>query len=329
MQAEPLTAQRPKWQQQLADAIKSAAELIELLGLPPELLADAQDFPVRVPRPFADKMRYGDPRDPLLLQVLPLHAESLPSPGFSHDPVGDLAAVKHRGLLQKYHGRALVMTTPACAVHCRYCFRRHFPYPELSSRQRDWQEIVDAVSQDPTLHEIILSGGDPLALSNAQLDALCQALDDIPHLRRLRIHTRLPLVLPDRIDTGLIELLSRTGLRTCMVIHCNHANEIDEHSRAALNRLRQAGIDLLNQAVLLKGINDDVETLVTLSETLFDAGVLPYYQHMLDRVHGAAHFEVSDEATRVLRAQLQQKLPGYLVPKFVREECGAPNKTPL
>lgn len=329
MPVELLSPQRPRWQQQLADSIKSAAELLKTLELPLSMLADAQNFPVRVPKAYVDKIQPGDPHDPLLLQVLPMLAESNSVAGFSHDPVGDLAAVRHRGLLQKYHGRALVMTTPACAIHCRYCFRRHFPYTDHSSRQSDWQPIVDAVQADNTLHEIILSGGDPLSLSNSQLAHLCQNLAEIPHLKRLRIHSRLPVVLPDRIDEVFTELFAALPVQVCMVIHCNHSNEVDHNARLALEKMRRANITLLNQAVLLRRINDDIDTQVALSETLFDAGVLPYYLHLLDRVHGAAHFEVTEQCARELRIELQQRLPGYLVPRFVREESGSSYKTPL
>jgi EF-P beta-lysylation protein EpmB len=271
-------------------------------------------------------MRRGDPRDPLLRQVLPLAEEHLAAPGFSTDPVGDLAAMASPGVLHKYQGRVLLTATGACAVHCRYCFRRHFPYTESSAGTDHWQAALDYLAQEPSLREVILSGGDPLTLSERRLAEFIRAAAGIAHLERLRIHTRLPVVLPERITPELVRTLSSTRLSTVVVIHANHANEIDDAVIDALAPMRAAGVTLLNQSVLLRDVNDSAGALVALSETLFAAGVLPYYLHLLDRVQGAAHFEVPEDEARALMQQLTSRLPGYLVPRLVREIAGAPAK---
>ncbi len=322
--------QTPAWQQELARAISDPAELLAALHLDPAWLPAAQAaarlFPLRVPRGFVARMRRGDPRDPLLRQVLPLAEEHLAAPGFSTDPVGDLAAMASPGVLHKYQGRVLLTATGACAVHCRYCFRRHFPYTESSAGTDHWQAALDYLAQEASLREVILSGGDPLTLSDRRLAEFIRAAAGIAHLERLRIHTRLPVVLPERITPELVRTLSSTRLSTVVVIHANHANEIDDAVIEALARLRAAGVTLLNQSVLLRDVNDSAGALVALSETLFAAGVLPYYLHLLDRVQGAAHFEVPEDEARVLMQQLTSRLPGYLVPRLVREIAGAPAK---
>jgi EF-P beta-lysylation protein EpmB len=322
--------QTPAWQQELARAISDPAELLAALHLDPAWLPAAQAaarlFPLRVPRGFVARMRRGDPRDPLLRQVLPLAEEHLAAPGFSTDPVGDLAAMASPGVLHKYQGRVLLTATGACAVHCRYCFRRHFPYTESSAGTDHWQAALDYLAQEASLREVILSGGDPLTLSDRRLAEFIRAAAGIAHLERLRIHTRLPVVLPERITPELVRTLSSTRLSTVVVIHANHANEIDDAVIEALARLRAAGVTLLNQSVLLRDVNDSAGALVALSETLFAAGVLPYYLHLLDRVQGAAHFEVPEDEARALMQQLTSRLPGYLVPRLVREIAGAPAK---
>jgi EF-P beta-lysylation protein EpmB len=322
--------QTPAWQQELACAISDPAELLAALHLDPAWLPAAQGaaqlFPLRVPRGFVARMRRGDPRDPLLRQVLPLAEEHLAAPGFSTDPVGDLAAMASPGVLHKYQGRVLLTATGACAVHCRYCFRRHFPYTESSAGTDHWQAALDYLAQEPSLREVILSGGDPLTLSERRLAEFIRAAAGIAHLERLRIHTRLPVVLPERITPELVRTLSSTRLSTVVVIHANHANEIDDAVIDALAPMRAAGVTLLNQSVLLRDVNDSAGALVALSETLFAAGVLPYYLHLLDRVQGAAHFEVPEDEARVLMQQLTSRLPGYLVPRLVREIAGAPAK---
>lgn len=321
------------WQQALAEAVRDPAELLKQLNLPAELLpssdAMTEQFPLRVPHSFIARMRKGDPDDPLLRQVLPLDAELDDAPGFSLDPVGDHNAIINRGLLQKYQGRVLIMTTAACAIHCRYCFRRHFPYNKQTSRQSLWQKTCDAISKESSINEVILSGGDPLSLADEQLSQLIKKLEQLPQLKRLRIHSRYPIVLPQRINDTLLNLLSQTRLNTVMVIHSNHGNEFNDEVSKALTQLKSAGVTLLNQTVLLRGINNDVETLCQLSEKLFENGVLPYYLHLLDKVQGAAHFDVSKTKARQLVTEIRKLLPGYLVPQLVEEIAQTPYKQPL
>ena len=322
-----------RWQQALREAVRDPRELLDLLGLDrlaPRLSDEAMvQFPLRVPRGFVARMRRGDPRDPLLRQVLPLDDEMRPMPGFGLDAVGDGAAKTAPGVIQKYRGRALLVATGSCAIHCRYCFRRHFPYAEETAARDGWRDAVDLIRQDASIEEVLLSGGDPLSLSNGKLAELTGALADIPHLRRLRIHSRLPIVVPERVDDGLMGWLSALPWPVTLVVHANHANEFDGTVDAALGRLRAAGVHLLNQAVLLRGVNDSVDALAALSERGFAAGVLPYYLHQLDRVAGVAHFEVDDARARALHAGLAARLSGYLVPRLVREIPGDTGKRPL
>jgi EF-P beta-lysylation protein EpmB len=284
---------------------------------------------VRVPRGFVARMRRADPKDPLLLQVLPRAAELGEVPGFTRDAVGDLAARAGRGVLHKYHGRALLIATGSCAIHCRYCFRRHFPYADETAATARWRDALAELRADSSIEEIILSGGDPLSLSTPRLAELTAALATIPHIRRLRIHTRLPIVLPERVDAEFLAWLGRVPLQRVVVVHANHPNEIDAPVAAACSALLGTGTTVLNQSVLLRGINDDVGVLQALSERLFECGVLPYYLHQLDRVKGAAHFEVDDARALDLVRTLAARLPGYLVPRLVREVAGAPSKMPL
>jgi L-lysine 2,3-aminomutase len=331
--ASPAPHPAADWKRLWRDAVRDPAELLALLGLEgrvPGLSAEAAaQFPLRVPRGFVARMRHGDPHDPLLRQVLPLDEELRPMPGFGLDAVGDGAAKVGRGVIHKYRGRALLVTTGSCAIHCRYCFRRHFPYAEETAATGQWQEAVAAIRADAGIDEVILSGGDPLSLSTAKLAELTAQLATIPHLRRLRIHTRLPVVLPERVDRELTAWLHGLPWPVAVVLHANHANEFDADVDAAMARLRAAGATLLNQAVLLRGVNDSVEALATLSERGFAAGVLPYYLHQLDRVAGAAHFEVEDGRALALHAALMARVSGYLVPKLVREVAGDPGKRPL
>jgi len=319
------------WQQALAAAVTDPAELVALLGLDPALIGPARQaaarFGLRVPRGFIGRMRRGDPDDPLLRQVLPLGAELAAAEGFVSDPVGDLASAAAPGVLHKYEGRALLVTTGACGVHCRYCFRREFPYGEHVSGR--WRAALEAIAADTSLREVILSGGDPLSLSTARLAELSGALEAMPQLRRLRIHTRQPIVLPERVDGPLLDWLGQLRLQTVIVVHANHAAEIDAAVAAALAALAARGATLLNQSVLLAGVNDSAEALASLSERLFAAGVLPYYLHLLDRVRGASHFEVPEARAIALVDALRQRLPGYLVPRLVREQPGAGSKTPV
>jgi len=311
--------------------IRDPAELLERLQLDPALLPAARRaaelFPLRVPLEFVQRMRPGDPDDPLLRQVLPLGAELEDTAGFAADPVGDGAAMTGGGVLHKYRGRALLIATGACAVHCRYCFRRHFPYADANASADRWQSALAYLRNRIDIAEVILSGGDPLSLSNRRLQGLVDELAAIPHLQRLRVHTRLPIMDPARIDDGLLAWLTGSRLTPVMVIHANHANEIDADVSAALGRLREAGVTLLNQAVLMRGINDAADALAALSEKLFAAGVLPYYLHLLDRVQGAAHFAVPEAEALALHAELAARLPGYLLPQLVREEAGEAGKT--
>lgn len=330
---QPQDIPTPRWQQLWREAVRDPRALLGQLGLDRVVSgmsdAAAAQFPLRVPQGFVARMRHGDPHDPLLRQVLPLDEEMRPMPGFTRDAVGDGAAKAGNGVIQKYRGRALLIATGSCAVHCRYCFRRHFPYAEETAAAAGWRDAVERIRADTTIDEVILSGGDPWSLSTAKLAELTDALVDVAHIKRLRVHTRLPVVLPERIDDALVAWLAGLPWPTTVVLHANHANEFDGNVDRALVRLRSTGATLLNQAVLLRGVNDSVEALATLSERSHAAGVLPYYLHQLDRVEGAAHFEVDDERARELHAALASRLSGYLVPKLVREIAGDPGKRPL
>lgn len=324
--------QPARWQALWREALRDPVELLEGLGLPAlaaRVSATAQaQFPLRVPRGYAARMRHGDPADPLLRQVLPIDEEDRLIPGFSLDAVGDAAAKGGTGVIHKYDGRALLIATGSCAIHCRYCFRRHFPYADETAAAGGWASALEYLRADPSVREVILSGGDPLSLSTAKLAELTDALRDLPQVTRLRIHTRLPIVLPERIDGECLDWIGALPWPVVMVVHANHANEIDASVRDACQSLRQRGVHLLNQAVLMRGVNDDADALVALSESLFQAGVLPYYLHLLDRVHGTAHFEVPEAEALALRATIHARLPGYLVPTLVREIQGQPGKTP-
>lgn len=321
------------WKNALSNAVRDPAELLTLLELPRELLPAAreasQSFPLRVPRGYLSLMQKGNLHDPLLRQVLPLGDELLTVPGFGADPVGDSKASARPGLLHKYQGRVLLTLTGGCAVHCRYCFRRHFPYGDENPGRDGWQGVVDYLQGHPEVDELILSGGDPLLLDTPQLRRLSDTLQPLPQLKRLRIHSRLPLVLPERVDRELLAWLGELPWPTVIVIHANHPHELGEQQCKALGQLKQAGITLLNQSVLLRGVNDDLATLQALSTTLFTHGVLPYYLHQLDRVAGAAHFEVADELALTLHQAMRETLPGYLLPRLVREVSGEACKRPL
>ena len=320
------------WQQELAAAIRTPRELLQRLALGTHPIAGDvaidRAFPTRVPRYFVSLMRRGDPADPLLAQVLSRRAEHLTVDGFGQDPVGDLDATREPGLLQKYHGRALLVTTGACAVHCRYCFRRHFPYAEQAPRV-DGEAVAARLQAMTEIDELILSGGDPLMLSDRRIGDLVTALSHVRHLRRLRIHTRLPVVLPSRITPSLLAAFRHLTIPVAWVIHANHPNEVTPVLAAAVSRLRASGATVLNQSVLLKSVNDDADTLARLSESLFDIGVLPYYLHLLDPVAGAAHFDVGERRAGFLVRELRARLPGYLVPRVVREVPGDVGKRPI
>lgn len=321
----------PGWQCALREAFSRPADLLAYLELDPTLpmldFERLRSFPLRVPRGFAARMRKGDPQDPLFLQVWPSAREAEPVPGFVRDAVGDLDAAVGDGLLHKYQGRALLITTGACAVHCRYCFRRHFPYSDSLAARARWQPALDRLQADDSISEAILSGGDPLSLSDERLAELFQGLAGISHLRRLRIHTRQPIVLPERVDAGLLQILGSVPIDKVMVLHANHAQELDASVALACRDLRESGWVLLNQSVLLRGVNDSTEALRDLHERLFGLGVLPYYLHLVDRVEGAAHFEVAEFRARQLMKELSNSSPGYLVPRLAREVPGEAAKS--
>ncbi len=340
-----ILASRPmnRWQDDLADLIRTPEELFALL----ELDADdrrnvweacrrlsspsnsSQPFPLRVPRAFAAKMRKGDFDDPLLRQILPLGEELQVTPGYSADPLEEASTNPHPGLIHKYASRVLLVISGSCAIHCRYCFRRHFPYQQNRPGRDQWQPALDYIAATPALNEVIYSGGDPLSAPDRQLAWLTRQISQIPHITRLRIHTRLPVVLPNRIDDTCLAWLADTPLQKVMVLHCNHGNEIDADTSAMVARLRQAGTTVLNQTVLLKGVNDNVDALAALSEKLFDAGILPYYLHLLDKVAGAEHFDTSENEAKTLYHKLLSRLPGFLVPRLVKEIPHAASKLPL
>lgn len=325
--------EQSSWRRSLATAIRDVGTLARALQLPDEWIETATEavksFPVLVPRSFVARMRVGDPHDPLLKQVLPVVEEGMTRPGFVLDAVDDHAARKAPGLLQKYAGRVLLMASGACAVNCRYCFRRHYPYSEEPRRLDDWEPALAAIESDPSIHEVILSGGDPLTLPDERFRLLIERLEQIDHLTRLRIHSRLPIVLPDRVNAELLDQLRNTRLQPVMVVHANHPHEIAGDCAEALRQLVRAGVPTLNQAVLLRGVNDHVAALAELCERLIDVGVMPYYLHLLDRVVGTAHFEVTEATAIELIAALRSRLPGYAVPQLVREIAGELSKTPV
>lgn len=322
--------QSQSWQNLLANAYDNCADLLAALGLNEGDVNSSQqaarDFPLRVPASYVAKMRQGDPNDPLLRQVLPLGAELDVISGFSDDPLEESARNPLPGIVHKYHGRVLLITSGACAINCRYCFRRHFPYQDNNPSLNEWQQSLDYVAARPEIEEVILSGGDPLAASDKYLARLVDQIAAIPHVRRLRIHSRLPVVIPQRITQDTLAWMDVERFDIAFVVHANHPNELDSHTASAFAMLRQHGVTLLNQGVLLAGINDQLETLVALSKGLFTQGVLPYYMHALDKVAGAAHFDVSHTKAQQLGAAMLKSLPGYLVPKFVYTEPGAAHK---
>ena len=315
------------WRTELTRAIRSSAELLQYVDVNLTDAADLPTFPTLVPRGYAARMRKGDPADPLLLQVLGREEETREVPGFEFDPLQEVDGRQHvnpaAGLLHKYRGRALLITTGACAVNCRYCFRRHFPY----GAQRDLDSAVDAIAADSSIKEIILSGGDPLLLDDPALGELLDTLANIPHVTRLRLHTRIPIVLPERTTAALLAMLATKRFKVAVVVHANHAAELTEETARAFACLHGSGAQLFNQAVLLRGINDSVAVQVALAERLYEQSVLPYYLHMPDRVAGTHHFAVDEDDARALHRAMQSELPGYLVPRLVREEPGAPAKS--
>lgn len=321
------------WQTLLKEVITDPAELLDKLELNPNLLSAAQRaaqlFPLRVPASFVARMQKSNPYDPLLQQVLPLAAEEIMSFGYSQDPLLEQSVNPLPGLLHKYHGRVLLTITGACAINCRYCFRRHFPYAKNISGGKAWQNILAYIQSDTSISEVIFSGGDPLLASDEYLHQCVEDLACIAHVRTLRIHSRLPIVLPERISAELVNCLTASRLQPILVTHCNHANECGHSVQQAIEKLRHKNVHVLNQTVLLKGVNDNVAALVNLSERLFASGILPYYLHLLDKVQGAAHFAVPEEQAKQLITTLRDRLPGYLVPKCVYEQDGASSKLPV
>ena len=321
------------WQQQLANLVRDPKELFRLLDLNldklPAALAANKDFALRVPRPYLNRIEPRNWQDPLLLQVLPLGEELAPQPGFSHDPLAEKDSNPIPGLIHKYAGRVLMVVAGSCAINCRYCFRRHFPYQENKASRQDWQTALNYIAERPDIHEVIFSGGDPLVASDKMLASLVSQISDIPHVHTLRIHSRLPIVLPQRITDSCLAWMTESRLQPVMVVHCNHANEIDGEVAMALQTLKAAGVTLLNQSVLLAGVNNEAKALIELSHALFRVGVLPYYLHSLDKVQGAAHFQVPESEGLDLIAQLRNRLPGYLVPKFVKECPHELSKVPI
>lgn len=329
------TQSREDWLQQLADVITEPAELLEYLALSdsPEWQKghDARRlFALRVPYAFARRMKKGDSNDPLLLQVMTSANEFIATPGYSTDPLEEQDdAIAVPGLLHKYINRALLLVKGGCAVNCRYCFRRHFPYQDNQGNKANWRHALDYIRQQPELDEIIFSGGDPLMAKDHELAWLLDEIETIPHIKRLRIHSRLPVVIPARITEALTQRFSQSRLQILLVTHVNHANEIDSEFCDAMTRLKRANVTLLNQGVLLRGVNDNADTLANLSNALFDAGIMPYYLHVLDRVQGAAHFMVPDDEARLIMRELMTKVSGYMVPKLTREIGGEPSKTTI
>ena len=321
------------WQSILANCISDPKTLLQRLALDPKLLdaahAASREFALRVPEPYLSRMRKGDPDDPLLRQILPLGEELVAQPGYVLDPLGEQHSNARPGIIHKYHGRLLLLVSGGCAINCRYCFRRHFPYADNNLSTAEWDQALDYIRADSSIREVIYSGGDPLAANDRRLAWLTREIATIEHVRRLRVHTRLPVVIPQRVTPELLDALCGTRLPVTMVLHCNHANELDAEMAAAIMRLKSAGITLLNQAVLLKGVNDRLEDQINLSETLGDHGVIPYYLHVLDRVRGAQHFHVADTQACNLVGQMLSRLPGFLVPRLVREVAGQPSKLPL
>ncbi len=315
------------WQSQLRDVVTSRKELLTALGLSEEAVGNGTgcttDFPLKVPRGFVQRMRPGDPDDPLLRQVLSSPAETVDAPGYVQNPLGECGdSIPGRGIIHKYHGRVLLIVSGGCAVHCRYCFRRHFPYEENRNSREQWRSALDYIREDSAIEEVILSGGDPLVVTDDHLHQLVDDIVGVKHVSRLRLHSRLPIVLPGRITRELLGAITHPDLQTVMVVHCNHANEIDDSVVAAIDALRQRGITVLNQAVLLRGVNDTLDAQLALARALFNAGILPYYLHLLDKVQGAAHFDVPESRARTLMYELAARLPGYMMPKLARELPG-------
>jgi EF-P beta-lysylation protein EpmB len=322
-----LDPEQASWQKIVNESIRDISALLHALGLPDQ--SHYSNFPILVPGPYLSRIERGNPNDPLLRQVISTVQEVQDVPGYIEQPLNESTFAKTSGLIQKYHGRVLLIVTGSCAINCRYCFRRHFPYQDFQPTSKDWQRIIDALMKDTSINEVILSGGDPLMMSDKRLKWIVQQVETIPHIDTIRIHSRLPVVIPQRITKTLIEILAESRLKAVLVTHINHPQELDETVSNAMLALQRADVLLLNQSVLLKDINNDAEILSTLSKQLFKANILPYYLHALDPVAGAAHFDVSGKEAEAIMSVMRASLPGYLVPKLVREVPGQPSKSPL
>ncbi len=325
--------QLPKWQNQLAESIKSPEALIEALNLPATLLPKLEKahkmFPLRVTQSYLDKIEKGNIYDPLLRQILPLTEETIITEGYTTDPVEDKQFEKTPGLLHKYHGRVLLTLTGACGIHCRYCFRRHFDYSSSNPSKQNWDSALEYIQNDNSIYEVIFSGGDPLSLTDQRLSKLAHDIDQITHVKFLRIHTRQITILPDRVNEQFLGWIEKLRLKLIMVVHINHPNEIDQLTSDSLGKLHEIGVELFNQSVLLKGVNNNENTLIQLSLKLIENGVKPYYLHMLDKAQGTAHFNVNESTAKKLIKNMQEKLPGYAIPKLVREVPHTPYKKPI
>ena len=321
------------WHAVMADAVTDLDQLCRLVGLPDSLTAPSQEacqaFPLRLPKPYLARIQPGNPQDPLLLQVLPQTDELYPQPCFSTDPVSDRKTTRWPGVLWKYPGRLLIVASQGCAVHCRFCFRRHFRCRSAFADGEHWGRLLRRIRREPSIHEVILSGGDPLTLDDAVLAGVVDELAAIPHLQRVRVHSRLPIVIPQRVTEDLVAWMQHARLTVILVVHVNHPAEIDGPVAAALGRLVDGGVPVLSQSVLLRGVNDRVEVLAELFERLVNLRVMPYYLHQLDRVKGAAHFEVPEQFGIEFVRQLRARLPGYAVPRYAREIAGEPSKRVL
>lgn len=318
------------WQEQLKQTVNNLSELTTLLELDIKQLSANLDpkFPLRAPLYYVNKIAKRNPQDPLLLQILPQKQESILQPNYCQDPLQEAKYLKAPGLIHKYYNRVLLTITGACGIHCRYCFRQYFPYQDNLVSQANRSLQLDYIKNNPQINEIILSGGDPLCASNKFLDNLLQELNSISHVHTVRFHSRMPIVIPDRIDDDLIKILNKyPRLKFILVTHCNHANELDNHIKAKMSLLRQNHVTLFNQTVLLSNINASADTLIHLSQKLFDCHIIPYYLHLLDPVQGTSHFDVDSGTAKKLMSNIKNKLPGYLVPKLVREIPGEYSKT--
>jgi len=322
-----LTPNITSWQKELAEGFSDIHELCQYLEISsPIKLLSSSKFPLRVPREFVERMEKGNLNDPLLKQIIPTEDESAITPGFNTDPVGDINAITETGVIHKYHGRVLFITTGGCAINCRYCFRKEFPYTDFQLSTQKLNQAIQYIKNNKDISEVILSGGDPLLLNDQKFFSLMQLLDEISHLKRIRIHSRIPIVLPSRITNDFCNGLSAIKKSIVLVVHSNHENELNNKVNIACQKIKNCNITLLNQSVLLKDINDNTQQLCALSEKLFTFGILPYYLHLLDKVTGTAHFEVKQANAIVMMDQMKKQLPGYLVPKLVREQAGAANK---